>query len=373
MAQSYPIVAHRTLDPVQRRLLFKRSREAGEMPRASAHEVLVYRVGGQFVVDKDVRRLSDDQVVQATHVSVVDVSVDVPVLVELTLPAAEAGDFTLHATFACTVTDPAIVVGNGRQDTATFLATYLRGVPQIFEIGQRYRIDEVAEMRRELSAWVTSCVVTDPPIESGMRIRLASAHVLDPQQYRDYQDRRREELFAHSLTRLKDDHIAELDESHQTTRHRSGLREQGYDHEIAARAAQHDSILRKHRVAEHLSITQQTFDAIGSNPELASLYAQTVGEESSTQYASYLRERARQDAEYRSVERIEAVRRQTELLRHFLDNNGADFIDPAKLELLAGNMIDDYTRTLGRAGADDHRESLESGHRPVRKADSDAD
>ena len=75
--------------------------------------MLVYRVDGDYLLDSARLRRGDDDVVRATHVSVVDMRSGAPVVVELSIPSRDAAEFAVHATFACTVTDPVAVVRDG--------------------------------------------------------------------------------------------------------------------------------------------------------------------------------------------------------------------------------------------------------------------
>lgn len=116
MIQNYPITGGGPLEPAPKRGflgLGRRYRDGSEVPKADAHQVLVYRVDGDYLVDRGRLGSSDEQVVNATHVSVVDMRRSAQVVVELPIPSRDASDFMMRVTFACTVTDPLVVVREG--------------------------------------------------------------------------------------------------------------------------------------------------------------------------------------------------------------------------------------------------------------------
>ena len=120
---NYPIIKSGSLEPSPRRGLLglgRRYRDGSEVPKADAHHVLVYRVNGDYLVDRGRLRLDDEQVLNATFVSVVDMRLGAPVVVEIPVPSRDASQFTMRVTFGCTVKDPLAVVRNGIEvaDTA---------------------------------------------------------------------------------------------------------------------------------------------------------------------------------------------------------------------------------------------------------------
>src|SRR5262245_5392003 len=124
-APSYPIVIGRGLDEARRRgPLGIRSarREVDEMIRPDAgHHVLVYKVDNDYVLDNGGRSGRDEQVVRASHVSVVDMRREAPVVVEFPVPSKDSAEFTVRVTFGCTVTDPITIVRDGITDPQAIL------------------------------------------------------------------------------------------------------------------------------------------------------------------------------------------------------------------------------------------------------------
>ncbi|MBF6442556.1 hypothetical protein [Nocardia farcinica] len=330
MTKTYPIVAAKNLAEAPARGLWRRRvRDESELLPARAHEVLVYRVQGRFVVDHDQRRASDDDVAAASHVSVVDVSVDAPVLVELKVRSADATDFTVHVTFRCTVTDAVLVVRNGLTDATGFLLEYLRGMPDIFQIGQDFRLQELDRVQRALSAFVTSSVVHDPPLLPGIRIRMAGVQVLTPAEVETFEHRRRE---------LSRDHVLADDQ-------------QSHEHRYAERALRHDLDLNTERLEARLAMMRRLAQEQVADPETALLYGMATGELSSVEAGAILRDRA----ERREAAAQETARRRAalhfELLRDLVNSSAGEFanIDRDKLDLFLDKLIDEATEAVDRA------------------------
>ncbi len=184
MTAGYPIANSGPLDPAPKRGVFglgRRYRDGSDVPKADAHQVLVYRVNGDYLLDRARLGLSDEQVVNATHVSVVDMRRAAPILVELPIPSRDASDFTMRVTFICTVTDPLTVVREGI-DAATILAAYLKSHHRIFELGLDFVVGDINDVRRNVNAQVTAYVTVKPPIIPGLSATMASVEVLTPQE-----------------------------------------------------------------------------------------------------------------------------------------------------------------------------------------------
>src|SRR4051812_46880682 len=106
MSEPYPIVESRTLIPVGKsgplRLGAKR-RDSGDLPPRKADQAQVYLLDGRHVVDQGRLALDDDIVIRATHISIVDLTTNRGVSVELPIPSADAKQFTVRVNFLCTV------------------------------------------------------------------------------------------------------------------------------------------------------------------------------------------------------------------------------------------------------------------------------
>lgn len=183
MSKPYPVVVQRPLAQTRKRGplgLLPRKREAHELPTVSAHEVMVYRVDGKYHLDTGQGRLSDQPVVEASHVSVVDLRRNTPVTVLLPIPSAEASEFTVEVTFVCTVTDPVEIVAEGLTDAGLALRAHLRKHRQIFELGLDHRLKDVNTVRRNASAQVFAYITERPLRLDGMTVELESVQVRTP-------------------------------------------------------------------------------------------------------------------------------------------------------------------------------------------------
>src|SRR5450631_1771117 len=103
---SYPIIDQRSLPKAQRGGplgMGLRTRQSSDIPLPSAHETVVYKSGGSYVVDDGRSRPSDDHLVNATNISVVDMRENAPVTVHTSIPSAHAAEWAVQVTFLCTV------------------------------------------------------------------------------------------------------------------------------------------------------------------------------------------------------------------------------------------------------------------------------
>jgi hypothetical protein len=194
MSSKYPIVDARALGETSKRGflgLGRPVRGSAELPTPQAHQVLVYRVAGDFVLDPDRLGRSAGEVVNATNVSVVDISRDVEVAVRLQIPSGEASDFTVVATFVCCVTDPVTVVRNGQSDAQASLHAYLRGHRKIFELGLDHLMSDINEVRRSVGAQIMAYTTVKPPLIPGITASLASVEVLTPDELAEFERSRR--------------------------------------------------------------------------------------------------------------------------------------------------------------------------------------
>ena len=227
-------------------------RDTDAVPRAAAHQVLVYRVRGQYVLDNAELDYEDDQVLAANHVTVVDCRRDAPVTVELTIPSADAAHFTLRVTFTCTVNDPVAVVRNG-VNAQSALASYLTSRSRIFQLGLKYDLEGVNEVRQDVSAQIMALRTLKPPNIDGMSVDIADIGVLTPIQLANLREAMRKEADAYKLqstksdfahkqrisTQLSDHEYADLKNQNRPRAHVRHLRERTRDahQEAAARSS----------------------------------------------------------------------------------------------------------------------------------------
>ncbi|MBH1935319.1 hypothetical protein I5Q34_13725 [Streptomyces sp. AV19] len=186
MAESYPIVEQREFGRPQERGNWLRkhlTRDEGDVPRLAAHHVLVYRRGEEYVEEHGLLGPADDVVVTASSVTVVDRRAGVPVRVEMPVPSAEQGDFTLRVTFHCTVTDAPAVVRDGVTDVEALLLGYLRGIPGLSEQALEFPVMAVDRARLRIGAYLEAYREMTPPLVSGLKAVPVAVEVLTPEQF----------------------------------------------------------------------------------------------------------------------------------------------------------------------------------------------
>jgi hypothetical protein len=181
-APSYPIVAQHELDdPVRRGPLgLGRRRELEDIPKIKPHEVLVWRVGGRYVMDRRELRAHDDTVVRASSVSVVSVRPDTEVGVSFRIDSQDASEFTVKVAFICSVLDPVVVVRDGQVNAADALIAYLRGYQDLFNLGLEHPIKEINKVRTKMAMQVKSYLTLRPPKIPGMEITSATVQIETP-------------------------------------------------------------------------------------------------------------------------------------------------------------------------------------------------
>jgi hypothetical protein len=179
-APPYPIVAQYELDDPERRGPLGLVKRRKDIPKIKPHEVLVWRVGGRYIVDRRELRAHDDTVLRASSVSVVSVRPDTEVGVSFTIDSQDAAEFTVKVTFICSVLDPVVVVRDGQVNAADALIAYLRGYQDLFNLGLEHPIREINKLRTEMAIQVRSFMTLRPPKIPGMAITSATVQIQTP-------------------------------------------------------------------------------------------------------------------------------------------------------------------------------------------------
>lgn len=237
---NYPIIEQRSLPKAQRGGpwgIGPRSRAAGDIPLPNAHEVVVYKSGGGYVVDDGRSRLDDDHVRNATNISVVDMRVNAPVLTQLTIPAGGGAEFTVQVTFQCTVRRPEIVVEAGLHDLEASLTEHLKQHHPLQHVGEKAELSDVNEVRRDVNAAVRAYLMLRPPDCRGMDIEVGSVEVLTPEDYAEFErqrllNRREGQL---SSEEQRQQHL--LEQENEQLLHLRNAERQQFDQQLAAQAA----------------------------------------------------------------------------------------------------------------------------------------
>ncbi|MGN9787855.1 hypothetical protein ACTMTF_40975 [Nonomuraea sp. ZG12] len=187
-ASPYPVIAERSLRPVPRKLLRGARRDPAELPEQPPGTVLVFHTKGGYQAFAERRHLtgSEEAVVQAVAVSVVDVRGRY-VLVGVPIPSSDlAHDFPVQVTFRCTVKDAARVVEEGPRDLHMLLGAYLREDLELQKMGLDWGIEGIHRLRPLVVARVKAFFEVVPPQVEGVEVALSSVDVLLPADVKDH-------------------------------------------------------------------------------------------------------------------------------------------------------------------------------------------
>lgn len=282
----YPIISQKSLSKAPRgglRHLGMRSRADSELPLPSPHEAVVYKSGGSYVVDDGRSRTSDDHVVNATNISVVDMRENAPVTVQVSISSASAGEFAVQVTFLCTVRKPEEVVEAGLKDLADPLTQYVMRHQPLLHAGESREFDEINIVRRDVTAEIRAYVEGRPPRFRGVDVKLGSVQVLTPEELSDFHAKRREREWEGRLTseeqRLEHDLAKEREkleeirrrqteeyelERHRTVQEMARMRKE-FEQQIAERDLAHEQLLRSARFGHAIHEAERLTEAIGAD------------------------------------------------------------------------------------------------------------
>lgn len=303
---NYPIVDQRSLSKASRRGpmgLVPPRREASELPLPNAHEAVVYKTAGTYIVDDGRSRTSDDHVVNATNVTVVDMREDAPITVEATIPSAGAAEFTVQVTFLCTVKKPEEVVEAGLQDITASLTHYLIRHQRLFHLGEDYHLDQVAAVRHNVTSEVKAYYSVRPARFRGLDVKLGSIQVMTPDELRTKQREREMEVLLtseqqqmeHRLSQQK----AELEEIRRRNeegfelerrRHEQDLEQmqqklkrmqEQFEQQLQQQQLTHEQMIRTATFQHAVGEAARLKDALrADDSELTTIFAGAIGERS---------------------------------------------------------------------------------------------
>lgn len=317
MSKPYPVVHQRPLAEPPKRGPFglgTRRRTADELPSVAAHEVLVFRVEGRYILDTGRRQLHDEQLVRASHVSVVDLSRNVLVTARLTIPSAEAAEFTVDVTFSCSVMDAARVVQEGQDDAERVLLAYLRRHKRFFELGLDFRVSDISEFRRSVNAQVMAYTTVTQPDVPGLEVAYASVQVMEPEELIGFEKQRRDQGRSNVLATEK------LTQNHQldfTRQHQDQVRQnhqRSHDRVQDLESQEHEQMLAREAREFARREAIRTAEVIGDDPDAAAYWVEASGQMTAAEVRDQLlrREELRQQAQLErwALEREDRLRRQ---------------------------------------------------------------
>lgn len=362
---SYPVIEQKSLPKAPRGGPWGigfRTRQLSDLPLPNAHEAVVYKSGNSYVVDDGRSRPTDAHIANATNISVVDMRENAPVTVQVSIPSAGADVFAVQVTFLCTVRKPDDVVNSGLTDMAEPLTQYLARHQPLFHVGEDHEFDDIAVVRRNVTAEVKAYVSVRPPRFRGMEVTLGNAAVLTPTELAEFEktrrERRREGLLTsedqrqgHFLAREREEHqqvmdvlkqryqhdleaqaernhqeLAEMkrrldeDRELQQRRHEQLVAEMRQEFEQAREQRQliHDQGLRSKKFDHAIAEAGKVAHAIGADrTEVPSLIAATAGERTIAETADLLGQdrRAERDAKATDSRRRETWDREDDRAR----------------------------------------------------------
>jgi hypothetical protein len=184
----YPVVDERALDPAVRRWL-GRSRDLRELPKHIPGTVPVFEVRDGYVAFQERRHLGrrEDMVINAISISTVDMRPRT-VTVQLQVPSRSAADeFVLLVDFRCQVQDAEVVAETGTRDMTEPLRQYLRRDVSLTQLGVAYTVEQINEVREELSSRVDAYTRLRAPHVPGMTVTLAGVRVITPKDWANHE------------------------------------------------------------------------------------------------------------------------------------------------------------------------------------------
>jgi hypothetical protein len=199
-ARPYPVLTERSLARAPRKFLF-RSRQIAELPESEPGAVYVFERGSEYTALTDRQHLAgnEDLVVNAVSVSLVSMR-GCQISVPFRLPSSSAADdFTVIVEFHCQVVDPEHVAEHGWTDLRTPLRTYLKQNGALSAVVGAFSLDQITQVRQEVSALVEAYCRLSPPAFTGMRIGLSSVSVQTPSSLADHERNLRDQGWRHTI------------------------------------------------------------------------------------------------------------------------------------------------------------------------------
>ena len=153
-------------------------RPGAEASQLRPHEVLVYQVGEEFIVDDGDISLEGNKLVNANCATVVNMCRDTYVKTEFPISSRDGLDFTVYVGFLCTVLDPVAVVREAQCDVADELLSYLKGYQPLFELGLNYALGEIGSVRRQAVSHLNAYMTVNPPQIASISVTFADVDVI---------------------------------------------------------------------------------------------------------------------------------------------------------------------------------------------------
>lgn len=297
-------------------------RDASKLPLPNAHEVVVYKSAGTYIVDDGRSRPGDDHVVNATNITTVDMREDAPVTVQATIPSAGAAEFAVQVTFLCTVRKPEEVVAAGLRDIKASLTHYLIRHQPLFHAGEDYHLDQIAAVRSNVTSEVKAYFSVRPARFRGLDVKLGNIQVMTPDELRSKQREREVEVLLTSEQQQMEHRLAqqkaELEEIRRRNEEEFELERRRHEQDLAQMQQkltrmqeQFQQQLQQQQVTHEQMIRTASFqhaageaarlkEALGAaDSEMTTVFAGAIGERTVSETVDSLnvdRERRREHA-----------------------------------------------------------------------------
>lgn len=178
------------------------TRDLSELPPQRPGTLLVFHNGSTWTVAHGRIKGSEDYVVEALSVSVVQSRMR-EIEVEVRIPSKDpADDFTVVAGFACQVTRPELIAEQGPFSVVKRLQTYLTKDAELLTKGMGYTVDEIHDVRYAVEARVRAYCAEVPPGIAGLEALLTTVQVLTPIDLKAHRERVRNAKWEREVTEL---------------------------------------------------------------------------------------------------------------------------------------------------------------------------
>jgi hypothetical protein len=313
---SYPIVNQAPLSKAARNGRWGigvRSRSLDQLPLPEAHEVVVYKCGTSYVVDDGRSRPTDSHIVDATNFSVIDMQTDFPVTAHVPIPSAGAGEFTVQATFLCTVRNPEDVVSSGLTDMQEALTHYLMRRQEIFHVSESFEFDQIATVRRNVESEIKAHVSVRPPRFRGMEVTLGNVQVLTPEELAKFEGVRRERRQEHLLAQERTQQQQYMDITRQMNAHQLQTQAERHSQELAEMQRQLNEAqeLQQRRHEQLVAQIRQQSDQAQGRRQLEYDEATELQRARHEQFLAERRQDFEQTQEQQQLTHHQAIRAQT--------------------------------------------------------------
>jgi hypothetical protein len=175
----YPVVAEVLLPAVERAWYRRRRREPTDIPLPRPGSVYVFRGYGAYAIwDGQHIDYTDEVVVNASSVSLVDVrprQLPIDIVIPSALPNE---DFTVRSTFRCRVASPAAVAEAGLTDLDVVLASHLASDDELGSVGRAHDVSRAHRVRQLADVRIRALCAVAPPDVPGMDLTLVQVEVL---------------------------------------------------------------------------------------------------------------------------------------------------------------------------------------------------